>query len=379
MAGRSIDELLAPEVILRAVTIKKVPNTALSRLMGWALPEVASFNIAGPSGNVVESPLRSSFYDTIRETPRIAHASVPGSPATLVAPQITGKVPYTVPRSHEAIDLKYEDLNQRRQFGAPVTAVDTRGERYLSIQEDYLAKRQANFIEFQTAAMFRGSYTYDQQGDTLRHGFSGGGTTVNFNIPAANLTDLDMLGAGAILAANWSTDTTDIPADLYAINDAFISLTGRGLRHVIISSVGWGYVLNCTIVKAQAGTADKAFLRLERTGEGEFEAVLKAVPWVTFHIIDYRLDDWSGSAYQSSKLVPDTKAIFLVEPDQDWVQYGTCMETVVEGHGGPTSDRYGLYFWTEQTHQPAGRRLYSLLNGLPFLYNPLCVAYGTIA
>ena len=69
-----------------------------------------------------------------------------------------------------------------------------------------MAQRFANLIEFQTAAMLRGSYSYFDDGDDLRHSFEDGPVTVNFRIPSGNLNHLNMLGAGDILAADWSAN-----------------------------------------------------------------------------------------------------------------------------------------------------------------------------
>src|SRR4029079_9032114 len=110
---------------------------------------------------------------------------------------------------------------------------------YIPRRGGYLAQRFANLIEFQTAAMLRGRYSFLNDGDYLRHGFSGGETTIDFQIPATNLTQRDMLSTGNILDADWATAGTDIPAHLHAINAAMIQLTGMGLAHVILTSAGW--------------------------------------------------------------------------------------------------------------------------------------------
>ena len=135
---------------------------------------------------------------------------------------------------------------------------------YLTRQEAYLAQRFANLIEFQTAAMFRGEYSYDEDGDALRHGFTGGETTIDFGVPAGNLTQLDMLGGGDILDADWATAATDIPAHLHEINAAMIQLTGMGLAHVVVTSVGWQHIVNNTKVQDQGGTGGPVFERLKR-------------------------------------------------------------------------------------------------------------------
>ena len=202
---------------------------------------------------------------------------------------------------------------------------------YITRQEVYLAQRFSNLIEFQTAAMFRGSYSYTADGDDLRHGFSGGETTIDFNIPAGNLGQLDMLGDGDMLDADWATASTDIPRHLQEINAAMIQLTGLGLAHVVLTGVGWQYILNNTKVQTQGGSANVVFQSLERASSGEFTAVLRAVPWITFHIVDYGLDIWDGSGEAFTKLIADDHAVFLPEPSPRWAQYLEGSEIVTEG------------------------------------------------
>ncbi|HQW51058.1 MAG TPA: ATP-binding cassette domain-containing protein, partial [Tepidiformaceae bacterium] len=48
----------------------------------------------------------------------------------------------------------------------------------------------------------------------VNDGFSGGETTIDYQVPAGNLDQLDMLGGGNLLDADWATSSTDIPAHL---------------------------------------------------------------------------------------------------------------------------------------------------------------------
>ena len=182
--------------------------------------------------------------------------------------------------------------------------------------------------------MLRGSYSYDEDGDDLRHGFTGGETTIDFRIPAGNLTQLDMLGGGNILDADWATAATDIPGHLHEINAAMIQLTGMGLAHVVLTSVGWQHIVNNTKVQAQGGSGMTAFESLQRVSGGEFTAMLRALPWLTFHVIDYGLEIWNGSSETFTKLIEDDHAAFLPEPSPRWVQYLEGSEIVTEGPNG---------------------------------------------
>lgn len=187
-----------------------------------------------------------------------------------------------------------------------------------------------------------------------------------------------MLGAGNILNADWATAGTDIPKHLHQINAALVQLTGLGLAHVVLTSVGWQYLVNNTKVQAQGGSANVVFDSLQRVGAGEFSVVLRALPWVTFHVIDYGLDVWSGSSETFAKLIPDTHAAFFPEPSRRWAQFLEGSEIVTEGPNGPKSEQYGFHPFAYPVHDPSGWNLSAVFNGIPALYLPEAVAFGKI-
>lgn len=365
----SAQQLLAPKTILQAISQLDLPGASLQRLFGWG---AGGTNRARQSG-------RNFSYDIFNHTRKLASARGPGQAASRQAPQRVGHVQATFPRSSEAIPLLDEDLLNRRRIGGPSDELDEGGESYITRQEAYLAQRFTNLIEFQTAAMLRGSYSFDTVGDDLRHGFSGGDTTVDFRIPAGNKDQLDMLGDGDLIAAVWSNASTDIPAQLQNINAAMVRLTGLGLAHVVLTGVGWQYVLNNTKVQTLGGAGRAPFETLRRVGQGEFSAVLRAIPWITFHVIDYGLEVWDGSAETFTKLVEDDHAIFLPEPSPRWAQLIEGSEIVTEGPGGVRAERFGFHPYGYATHDPSGWELCAVYNGIPALYTPQAVAYGEIA
>lgn len=364
----STSQVLAPKTILKTISQLELPGTTLQRLMGWGL---GGTNIDQQSG-------RNFSYDIINPTRKIATGRIATQAASRQKPQSVTHQQDTFPRAAEAITLHDEDLLNRRAIGGPTLQLDRRGETYLTRQEVYLAQRFGNLIEFQTAAMFRGSYQFVQDGDELRHGFSGGDTDVDFQIPAGNKTQLNMLGAGNILNADWATTSTDIPRHLQNINTAMVQLTGLGLAHVILTGTGWQYIVNNTKVQAQGGSGNVVFESLRRVGNGEFTAVLRAIPWVTFHIVDYGLEIWNGSSEVFTKLIEDDKAVFLPHPSPRWAQYLEGSEVVTEGPGGVKAERFGFYPFAYPTHDPSGWELCAVFNGIPALYQPSALAYGKI-
>jgi len=363
----STSQLLAPQTIRKAISQLELPGTSLSTLFGWGLGGTNSTRQSG----------RNFSYDVFNISRKVASGRVPGQASSRAKPQKVSQVKATFPRAAESIELLDEQLLNQRAIGGPDSSLDQMGEVFLTRQEAYLAQRFANLIEFQTAAMLRGSYTFSQDGDELRHGFSGGETTVDFQIPDGNLAQLNMLGAGNILDADWATAATDIPKHLHRINAAMIQLTGMGLAHVVLTSVGWQHLVNNTKITDQGGS-DTAWQSLQRVGSGEFAAILRCVPWITFHVVDYGLEIWNGSAETFTRLIEDNHAAFLPEPSPRWVQYLEGSEIVTEGPGGPKHERFGFHAWSYPVHDPSGWTLAAALNGIPALYTPQALAYGLI-
>lgn len=362
MSGRAVGELMAPEVILREVSRIRLPGTVLSDLFGWGL---AARDPANMSGNMLDYDLRDGSYDVFNRSRRIARGSVPGTPNTNIKPQKVGRVRFTIPRSAEQMPLSDEDMVNRRQIGQAVTVVDSMGENYIMRQKRYMAESVANMIEFQTAAMMRGSYTFDQDGDELKQGFSGGETTIDFQVPANNKNQLN-----GIIGTSWAVPSTDIPGDVTAVNQASNDISGLGIEHAVCNSNTWQYVINNDKVKSQAGTSNTPFQSYEKTGPGQFAVVLRAIPWIQWHVVDYVLDVWDGSAETSTRLIADDQVNFLPTPDSSWVTYLNGGEVVTEGPNGPRAFHHGFYAYGYVSWNPSGWNLCTVMNGFPQLFIP---------
>lgn len=363
MAGRAVSELLAPELILREVSRVQLPGTVLSDLFGWGLAARDPDNMGG---NMIDYDLRDGSYDVFNSTRELATASVPGTANTNIKPQKAGRVRFTIPRVAERIPLTDEQLVNRRQIGQAVTAVDAMGENYIMRQKRFMAQRVANMIEFQTAAMMRGSYTFDQEGDELRQGFSGGQETIDFQIPANNKNQLN-----GIIGVTWGTASTDIPTDYMQVNQACNDLTGLGIEHAVMNSDVFGYHINNDKIKAQAGTSNTPFETYTRSGPGRFSVTFRAIPWLQVHIVDYSLSIWDGSAQTDpTRLLGTDQVCMFPTPGPEWCQYLNGGEVVTEGPGGSRTFRHGHYAYGYVSWDPSGWNLCHVHNGIPALYIP---------
>jgi hypothetical protein len=365
--SQSTATLLAPKTILEVISQLDLPGTSLQNLFGWGFR----------GANKMQQSGRSFAYDVLDPTRRVATARVPGQSASRQKPQKVSAVNGVFPRSAETISLLDEDLLNRRRLGGSVEELDSFGESYVTRQEAYLAQRFANLIEFQTAAMLRGKYSFYNDGDDLLHGFAGGDVDIEFQQPAGNRDQLDMLGGGDLLDADWATAATDIPGQLASINAAMVQLTGLGLAHVVLTSAGWQHVINNTKVQTLGGS-EAVVNSIRRVSAGEFTASVRALPWITFHVVDYGLEIYNGTSETFTRLIEDDHAAFLPDPSPRWVQYLEGSEIVTEGPGGAKSEVHGFHPFAYPTHDPSGWDLCAVFNGIPALYLPSALAYGLI-
>jgi hypothetical protein len=356
--------VLAPHAVNKRVSQLKVVNDTFQ----------AEFGMGQGGRNEQASPYgRRGSYDTFNETRDVPDARFVHSTSGTVAKNPVGNVPFVIPRHHDKIPILFEVLNGMRPIGGPVGTIDRNGESYILNQEKYMRQRVVNLREFQLSAMLRGSYTYTISGDRLTHGYSGGTYTVDFKVPSGNKTQLNMLAAGSIITVSWLNNASKIVDNLFSINAALINLTGRGIRDIWLTSVMWGNIINNTQVINEGGAFQRPFEFIRRDEAREdFVGQIRAAPWINFHITD------NGLSLQGTftKLIPDTAISVL--PNMDGIaEYWTCGETVVKGWLRQEEYVQGDYYYYDLMSDPAGYALHTLANGLPIVYIPKGIVFGT--
>lgn len=374
---------LQPNVVRHRISRINVRNTRLQDFFGAGLPFPGEDGqMPANAANNINYGGRDFAWDILDSTRKIATARLPGQPSATRPLIPIGTVRGAFPRSAEKVPINHERIDNLRPLGGvgvPGSALSERSIAYVTSQERELKRKVTNLREFQLAAMLRGSYTYTQTNDDLFHDFSGGATTVNFQIPAGNLSKLDMLGAGDILGTSWDNAAAPIPGDLDAITIAFEQLTGMPLENVIINSVGMGHVLVNTAVIAQAGTANTVYEEFRQIeGTNDFFIRLKCRPWIKWHVINEVLD--VGTSDTTTKLIADTQATFLPAVTSEWFQYWNGSERITDyvGDGRGPHEEFGGYFWYKPIDDPSGFELKTVHNGFPALFRPKAIATGLI-
>jgi len=375
----ALHQLLGSTTVTRAISQIKTPMSRLQDFFG-----------AGPGGpNTNQVGGKNFGWDIFDRTRSIATGRPPGTGPATIAPQVVGHVSAAAYRAHEKITLLEERIFRTRPIGGQWGEVDVRGQAYVTRQEQYIAQRFRNSRELMLAAMLRGQLYLTINGDDLVPTLASGDVTIDFKIPAGNKSQLDLTGAGSIIGTSWDTDAdTDgtyegtIVDDCLDINSAFEQLHGYPLRHVWVNSTLMKYVMNTAQLQNVAGTANRVFTLFQPTGltnddgveDTGFNVVFEAMPWLTWHVYDGGLDV-NGTF---TKLIADSTAIFMPDPDPNWFEMLEGSEVVAENVMDAGNERFGLQAWTTRVIDPAGFDLKALDVCLPALYIPKCIAYGTV-
>lgn len=364
MAGRSVNDLLAAKQIIGVVSTLRGPGTLLQDLWGMGI------------GGANNSPFsgRNFFFDTFDITRKLPVGRRPGAATGTTEPQKVGEVFGRFPRSAERIPLKDEDLMNRRRIGGPLNELDAGGEKYIMMQEAYLAQKFRNLREFQIAAMMRGNYYYTISGDDLYQSFTAGDVNINFQIPDGNKEQLDIIGVGDAISASWKLAGTDIPGDVHKINEYMIAKTGWPLEVIVCRSGVWLYMLNNTAVRNHAGSSNSPIASIQKDEWGNFEARLAPFPWVRIIILEGGLE--LGSAATYTNFIEADHAFFLPQPSPAIAEYLEGSEIVTEERNDTKAERFGFYAWADPTKDPSGWELKAIHNGIPALYNPNAICYG---
>jgi hypothetical protein len=366
--------ILTPSVVTKIVSRVRTPGNVLSRFFG--------FEIGG--SNVQKVPGRTYTYDLFDNVRSVARGRAPGVPAGSVAANPIGNVQLTLARSAEKLALDYELVNQIRSLGQDAGTRDRMGARYIERQSKVLRMRQDNLREFVTAgAIFNGGkYGFYLNGDDLLPTFDTSGTyiSVDHQIPAGNIlrggafaAGLQM-GTGAnIIDASWATASTDIPLHLEKISDAFMAQVGQPLSIIFVDNQTKLYILQNDKVRQLAGTSNQPFAdytKLETknpdgTDAGVYRFTIKGAPQYTFFSYGGQLDLVTGAATNAptaTKLLQDSYATFMIEPDSSWFQMVEGSEIVKDNDLAPPVEREGFYSWILEKADPARFELHTLQN-----------------
>lgn len=330
---------------------------------------------------------RDGSYQVYNNSRQVGRMRAPGTAAGIARRNAIGRVPITYPRMHEEVQLLAEELHNLAQIGDPRMR-DVAGRVMIRQQTTTLAQKAGNWRAAMVMGMLRDSLYYHVDGDDwyLTYSSSGALQQMPFQMPAANKTQLDMLGAGDILDVSWDNASANIPLHLNNIDAAFQNLYGGQLRNVICRGAMWQHVINNDVVASQAGIARAPFQTFERlVGVREDGSPLNVkvgelacCPGITWYMTDEGLDLGAPGSEVFTPYVGLNDAVFMPDPrtrDIYGMQLGS--EPIAEFDGGPETVKIGLSSWSKKSSNPTVTELFVLDNALAINHIPVSTAYGT--
>ena len=384
--GVTFSEMMQTPVITRIVNRISTPLSLFQQFFG---------RVSGDNSGATDSVKgRDAGWDIFDQTRQFAGARAPETGPRRVRKKPIGHVSAQLMRSHESIVIMDEEVYKTRPLGAQIgSTVDMRGQRHIQRQIQFMAQRYRNQREWMYSRMLRGGFNLVPHGDNYSLAEYDTGATgeipINYQIPADNLGGLDM-GTGADILGDWSSASTDIIGQCYAINEAMTRIHGRPLKHIWLDSPTFVNIQNNTGIQNIGGQAFTVFGSLNRRSgtskegiaDAGFDVVFRAMPLWTFHVYDGVLSsdgELEGtSTTDTSKLIPSDYDIFLPDPDDTWEGLIDGSEVIRENVMASGREVQGFNAWATPIIDPPGQELKFLDNYLPVLYVPSCVAYGYI-
>lgn len=377
----SIAEVLSTRVTTRVVRQQAGVNRFLLQRFG--------FQPGGPAERTVGH--RQFGYDIFNDTRTVSSARAPAAPSATVTRQKVGRVDGVFPRFREHLPLPSEEIHNYRVLGGPASVYDERGIQYITRQQRFMGQRLGNNRSLLLTGMMRGGHLYGHRnGDDLYYNFTptNAAWDMDWQMPAANKDQLNMLGAGNIIDVPWSSPSANIPLHLRNINAALNINVGTNLNLVITPTNVWSYVTDNDHVQAQAGTSNPPFTTQERVigtdpGTGLPQTVIigriAAVPWVDFLVTNEGIKVGQPGSETFQQFVPDDYMWFGPNPTPEFFEMLLGDEPVNEGPNMQESVKAGAYAYTERTTDPAGYKLHTGDNCIPANYVPASNGYAHVA
>lgn len=373
----ALSTLLRPQVLTKVISQQTVANDSILRHYGM--------QPGGPNESHMGHG-RHGAYHIYNHVRSVGKGRGPGTAAAKSKRNPVGRVPFVYPRMHDSIELLAEEMHNLGQISDPRMR-DEAGRDYISRQTKTLAEKGRNWRLAQVIGMMRDELYVTVDGDDWYFDWDSTGNLfrINFNMPAGNKTQLNMLGAGNIIDISWANVTTaNIPKHLGGINAAWEQLNGGSLTDAFLNWNMWDLVVRNDFVQAQAGTASPPFTVLDRVigtrpdGSQIVEHIGKIAsnPGVSFHINDSGLELGENETFR--KYFPDNKVAFGQSPDRGIYNMMTGSEPIAEYDGGPKTVKVGMAAWSTESSNPTSTNIFELDNALAVNHVPSSNAIATV-
>lgn len=361
-----------------AKTIQQVLHakslTGLIQAINPGLPRVLPNGFYTPTRNVRGN---TAEYTKVEGRRDVAMAVQYGSKSKAATQKGVARVPVTLWHSFMNMAHNAEVLDMLRQYDRP--EAQNFGMQELERQSRGFATIFENTRQsLMHSALFTGYIYLDGDGNLLPTS-SGAAITIDFGVPAAHRSQLDILGAGNIIAASWATAGTDIIAHINGVKSALTRKTGYVPMHAFYGKNIPSYFARNTGIGALLQTDRQLAEGLGSNGTFQ-------VGGLTWHNAQDAMFVDQNGAIQG--WLGDDSVIFTPNPGADWWELLNGSYVVpngVKSIGGTAVDMladlqrvFGRFSYADLTLDPPGITHYAGDTFLPVLKVPLAIAIADV-
>jgi hypothetical protein len=383
-----LETILATPQIMQLVSEIAVGNTPMANFYGLSRgnsPKVKSMSAA--------NTIAWDVLDNVRTLPYSFGSKDGPAPGQQ---QTVNTAVATLAHFGEQHAFLYDDFQQFRNLGGPFGSIDRDGVKYIAAQLELVQQKMDNLREFMVSRMFYGSFGLKRSSTNGRYFWpcdisDTPDVTIDYGLPAAHKSQLNVFGDGDLITTTWSTAGTDVAAQLRNVYAAGAKRFGSPWNHCWINTKTLNYLFKNTSMQYSQPTGFttyKSFTKEQQSLEGQkgmYDVVFNACPLMTFHVCDFTHTVLAESnAFTSAggmrMVVPDDRVIFTPDPSSSWVSFGvggrTIQPTVADAYGF----RYGLtsYSMPIVGAGPAGKTVVIEDCFLPLPFSRYAWCYGTV-
>ena len=325
MPGYSYDEITRVPYVMDVISEFRAPGSTLQRFY--------NIGFSNRPGQIL--PHKTGVYDIFNPTRTmpVARANMTG-PARVARKPVAQKT-ITLPRFFEALVIEDEYVFRNRPLGGQYGQVDAAGQTYIARQIKHEVQKFVNLHEFMAASLFRGGWSLKPYGEDLIPVLKGtAGAVIDFDtlVPAGHQSQLDVEGAGDIIATSWDDPTADVVGQFIELNKVHAARHGAPLKHVWGNGTTIKHLFNNTAMQAVGGSVYRIWDSLTgvaKNPDEEFpdtgvDIVFRALPEVTFHIynqvvIPDLVSESSSATIDPAnyvRLIPDNEVFITPEPGE---------------------------------------------------------------
>lgn len=306
-----------------------------------------------------------------REAARFVHY---GSPAKKRALSGIKEVPVSLLHTFESLTVDPTALMQLRDETSMVR--QEMGRQTIARNLADFGVRFRNLRVSTVYSVFKqGAIYFDEEGNLLPDS-TGALYDINFGIPAGNKDQLDVLGAGDIIAASWAVAGTKIVDHVRALKRAARKKTGYQLRHAFYGPNIPGYLLGNDQIKAYIAASPRLSEAIV-SSPGEIPQGLLGLNW---HPMDeaFYVDD--AGAFQD--WFTGDEITFTPDPSPDWWGFlegtypvPTTLDIVSDAMAALSSLTAvaGPFSYAKMAHNPPSLEHFAGDTFLPVLKNPWAI------